>query len=88
MLTTGWQLLRGLIKQAGPYMLIELLLPGGTLLAFLLFIARSGAFNALQPMPVLCRQDFQCQVLVESQTARLTPPLWSTRFQVGQEPRR
>ena len=33
MLTVGWQFLRKLMKQAGPYLLIELLLPGGTLFA-------------------------------------------------------
>jgi len=51
-LLAGWRLLRPMMKRAGPYMLIELLLPGGTLLALILFIARSGALNALQPMAV------------------------------------
>ena len=51
-LLTGWRLLRPMMKRAGPYMLIELLLPGGTLLALILFIARSGALSALQPMAV------------------------------------
>ncbi len=59
---TGWQLLRGLIKQAGPYLLIELLIPCGTLFAFMLFLARSGAFSALQPTPVACPLYVQCQV--------------------------
>ena len=52
MLAIGLQFLQRLLKQAGPYMLIELLLPGGTLLALILFIARSGALTALQPMAV------------------------------------
>ena len=61
-LITGWQLLRGLIRQGGPYLLIELLLPGGTLFAFMLFLARSGAFSALQPTPVAYPLYVQCQV--------------------------
>ena len=61
-LITGWQLLRGLFKQAAPYLLIELLLPGGTLFACMLFLARSGAFSALQPTPVACPPYVQCQV--------------------------
>lgn len=34
--------LRRLIRQVGPLLLIEVLLPGGTLLALLLFLCRSG----------------------------------------------
>ncbi len=30
----------GLVQRAGPYVLLELLLPGGTLLALLLFLCR------------------------------------------------
>lgn len=65
MLTIGWQFLQRLMKQAGPYMLIELLLPGGTLFALTLHISRSGAWSALQPMPVVCPQYAQCHVLLE-----------------------
>ena len=68
-LTFGWQFLRRLMKKAGPYILIELLLPGGTLFAVILHISRSGAWNALQPMPVVCQPYSQCQVLVECNTA-------------------
>lgn len=32
----------GLVQRAGPYVLIELLLPGGTLLALLLYLCRRG----------------------------------------------
>ena len=65
MITFGWQFLRRLMKQVGPYMLIELLLPGGTLFALILHISRCGAWSALQPMPVVCQPYAQCQVLVE-----------------------
>jgi len=69
MLTCGWQFLRKLMKQVGPYVLIELLLPGGTLFALILHISRSGAWSALQPMPMVCQQYSQCQVLVERRAA-------------------
>ncbi len=61
----GWQFLVRLIKKAGPYVLVELLLPGGTLFALVLYVSRSGALNALQPMPVVCQDYSQCQVLQE-----------------------
>jgi len=34
--------LRRFVRQVGPLLLIEVLLPGGTLLALLLFLCRSG----------------------------------------------
>lgn len=63
------QFLRTLAKQAGPYVLLELLLPGGTLFALLLYVYRSGALTALQPMPVLCPQYAHCQAVVMRQAA-------------------
>ena len=68
-LTFGWQFLRRLMKQVGPYVLIELLLPGGTLFALILHISRCGAWSALQPMPVVCQSHAQCQVLMERNAA-------------------
>jgi hypothetical protein len=65
MLAIGWQFLQRLLKQAGPYMLIEILLPGGMLFALILYISRSGAWSALQPMPTVCQQYVQCHVLLE-----------------------
>jgi hypothetical protein len=70
MLNIGWQFLRRLMKQAGPYMLIELLPPGGTLVALILLLSRSGALSALQPMPVVWQQYSQCQVLLERHAVR------------------
>lgn len=60
----GWQVLRRLMKQAGPYLLLELLLPGGTLLTICLMMYRSGALTALQPVPVMHRDTAQVQVLM------------------------
>jgi hypothetical protein len=34
-----------LVRSVGPYALIEILLPGGTLIALLLWLARQGAFS-------------------------------------------
>jgi hypothetical protein len=34
-----------LVRGVGPYALIEILLPGGTLIAVLLWLARQGAFS-------------------------------------------
>jgi hypothetical protein len=36
----------GLVQRAGPYVLIELLLPGGTLLALLLYLCRRNGNGA------------------------------------------
>ena len=45
--------LGGLLQKAGPYLLIELVLPGGTLIAFLLFLyQRRGSFDGIgAPLP-------------------------------------
>ena len=36
----GWAILRRAIVELGPYLMLELLLPGGTLLALTLFLCR------------------------------------------------
>lgn len=50
----GFKLLGVLVQKAGPYLLLELLLPGGTLLALLLFLLRwqeaRGATRRGMPM--------------------------------------
>lgn len=38
--------LRGIGKELGPYVLLEILIPGGTLFALLLFLYQRGKFNA------------------------------------------
>ena len=64
-----------LIHALGPYLLIELLLPGGTLFAVLLYVYRSGALAALQPMPVVVPQVAECQMATVQQRARGLPTL-------------
>jgi hypothetical protein len=39
------QTLRRYAKQLGPYLMLEILLPGGTLFALLFFLYRSGKLN-------------------------------------------
>ncbi|HET9046483.1 MAG TPA: hypothetical protein VFO33_05965 [Casimicrobiaceae bacterium] len=39
----GWLIVRQAAKKFGPYLMLELLLPGGTLWALLLFAARRAA---------------------------------------------
>lgn len=41
-----------LLQRIGPYLLVEILLPGGTLLALLLFLSRSGRFRIGDPARV------------------------------------
>ena len=74
-LITKLQLMRSLIRHAGPYVLLELLLPGGTLLALVLLMFRSGAINRLQLTPGVRRQYSQLRVLVEQHAMHdpLTP---------------
>lgn len=42
MLSNSLQVLRGLLPKIGPYVLVEIALPGGTLLALLLYLYRRG----------------------------------------------
>ena len=37
----SWEVLRGLAQRFGPYLLVEAVLPGGTLLALLLYLYRA-----------------------------------------------
>lgn len=49
---TGWELLRRFGQKAGPYLLLEILLPGGTLFALLLFLYRRTPIRVPLPAPV------------------------------------
>ena len=51
------QQMANLCRRAGPYVLIELLLPGGTLLALALFVYRRGQRDGL-PFTVALRHEF------------------------------
>jgi hypothetical protein len=45
MVTTALEILRRVLEKAGPYLLLEILLPGGTVLALLLFLYRRRRLN-------------------------------------------
>lgn len=50
-LVTGLAILRQLAKKLGPYLILEILLPGGTLFALLLFAwqrSRPGGFDTIR----------------------------------------
>lgn len=46
--------LGGLLKRAGPYVVLEVVLPGGTLFALLLYLYRSGKLRKLAPSDGMC----------------------------------
>jgi hypothetical protein len=52
MLIAGFELLRRLARTFGPYVMLEMLLPGGTLIALLLFIYRRGGLHQEIVLPV------------------------------------
>ena len=51
-----WQFIADLCRRAGPYVLIELLLPGGTLIALALFIYRRSRREGL-PLATTVRDE-------------------------------
>ena len=46
---SSWEVVRGLAQKFGPYLLVEAVMPGGTLLALLLYLYRARAGNG--PLP-------------------------------------
>ena len=42
----GWGMLRRLGRKAGPYLMLEIFMPGGTLLALLLFLCQRRKLDA------------------------------------------
>jgi hypothetical protein len=46
MVLIGLEILRRAGRKLGPYLLLEILMPGGTLLALLLFLYRRGKLHA------------------------------------------
>jgi hypothetical protein len=49
MVMIGWEMLRQFGQKFGPYLLLEILMPGGTLLALLLFLYQRRKINILGP---------------------------------------
>jgi len=51
MVTITLEILRRICEKAGPYLLLEILLPGGTLLALLLFLYRRRKLSKIGDRP-------------------------------------
>jgi hypothetical protein len=56
------------IQKLGPYLMLEILLPGGTLLALLLFLCRSRS-TALSPVRVTIRRATWFERLTSTRVA-------------------
>ena len=65
--------LRTLARRLGPYVLIELLLPGGTLVALLLYLCRRAASGAARPSRPRKRQERPSTPLAALAPAPSTP---------------
>ena len=54
----GLEIARRLVSRAGPYLVVEILLPGGTLLALLLYLCRRRAVRGegVEMMPARPRE--------------------------------
>ena len=44
-----------LLQKAGPYVVLEVVLPGGTLIAFLLYLHRTGQLRKLRDVHAMAR---------------------------------
>ncbi len=51
-LIAGLEMLRRLLPRLGPYVLVEIVLPGGTLLALLLYLYRRGDLGIRRGLPL------------------------------------
>ena len=51
-LIAGLETLRRLLPRLGPYVLVEIVLPGGTLLALLLYLYRRGDSTIRRGLPL------------------------------------
>jgi hypothetical protein len=48
--TNSLEILRRLLSRIGPYLIVEIVLPGGTLLALLLYLYRRRKVSIRQPL--------------------------------------
>lgn len=66
---------RRLARAAGPYVLLEILLPGGTLVALLLYLYRSGQLRNLGDAIALGREAVRTAARAFDQLALVWQPL-------------
>ena len=64
--------LRRVARGFGPYVLLELLLPGGTLIALLLFLYRNGGLHPENVLPITwaCAAAFSVPYIARRRGAR------------------
>ena len=64
-----------LVQRAGPYVVLEIVLPGGTLFALLLYLYRTGQLRQLANLPFLARSVLRAAGRAFDQLAFTLQPL-------------
>ena len=67
--------LRRLVQRAGPYLVLEIVLPGGTLFALLLYLHRTGQLRSLADVRETSRTVFRAANQAFDQLAFTMQPL-------------
>jgi len=84
-LAVGAAELYRLLKRAGPYVVLEIVLPGGTLFALLLYLYRTGQLRQLADLPFMARMMLRAAGRAFDQLAFTMQPL-GTMPAGGQHP--
>jgi hypothetical protein len=74
-LAVGVTELYRLLKKAGPYVVLEVVLPGGTLFALLLYLYRTGQLRQLADLPQMARATLRAAGRAFDQLAFTMQPL-------------
>ena len=74
-LTHGATELYRLLKKAGPYVVLEIVLPGGTIFALLLYLYRTGQLRQLADLPYMTRLTLRAAARAFDQLAFTMQPL-------------
>jgi len=74
-LVAGVTELYRLLKKAGPYVVLEIVLPGGTLFALLLYLYRTGQLRQLADLPYMTRLTLRAAAGAFDQLAFTMQPL-------------
>src|SRR5262245_10584675 len=64
-------------RKFGPYVLLEIILPGGTLMALLLFLYQSGRLNFVHDVPRVARAATDAIVSALEQSSLVLQPCYS-----------
>jgi len=77
----GMRSAQRLVREAGPYVLIELVLPGGTLIALVLYLYRKGHLRSLDDVRAAARGAVRTAGRVFDQLALVWQPPADTGVQ-------